>query len=89
MKKKRTIAFVDFCSVQDNLSPTSQLYGVKVEEKNVGINAIQAMPLCTVISANEENNELVWKNTTLFLDNFKCAQVQSGPNLDSYVVSYA
>lgn len=78
--------FVDFCSVTNNKSPTSQLYGVKLENGKVGINAIQVMPQCTVISSAEENIESSWQNVTTFLSDFKCAQVQGGSSFDVFVV---
>lgn len=59
-----------------------------MKENKIGIDAIEVMPLCKVISAYEENNELVWKNATVFLDNFKCAQIQGGANFNTYVVCF-
>lgn len=44
------------------------------------------MPLCYVISKNDENNQKAWKNIPVFMDHFKCAQIQGGAHYDTYVV---
>ena len=87
LKHKRSIVFVDFCSTYNNTSPTSQLYGVQLENNKIGIKAIQPMPICYPITENNENNENIWKHKIpTFLNSFKCAQIQGGSGFDTFVV---
>jgi hypothetical protein len=84
--RSRSIVFVDFCSAYGNKSPTSQLYGVQHAEEKITLNSLVPMPLCYVISKNDENNQEAWKNIPVFMDHFKCAQIQGGAHYDTYVV---
>jgi hypothetical protein len=86
LKKGRKIAFVDFCSASNPLSPTSQLYGVEIGKDKVGLKAIRKMPPCKIISPKDEDNERVWKNIDTFLDDFKCVRLQGSNNYDIFVV---
>lgn len=86
LKKGRKIIFVDFCGVTNDLSPTSQLYGVHLEKNATGLNAIKKVPPCKIISPRDENDERVWKNVPTFLDDFKCVLLQGSNHYDQYVV---
>ena len=88
MKKGRKIIFVDFCTANGVSSPTSQLYGVSVENNSIGPNAIKKVPRCQIILVHQENDERVWRNVTTFLDNFKCVRLQGSNYYDTFVVGW-
>lgn len=88
VKKEHQIAFVDFCSTENPLSPTSQLYGVSIDDGTFGPNAIHKLSHCAIISPLDEDNENVWKSFAPFLGHFKCARLQGSNYYDSYVVRF-
>lgn len=78
--------FLDFCTASSNTSPTSKFYGVSVEKNAVGIKSIRTMPQCQFISAEQEDNESVWRGVSSFLGKFKCVRIEGSNNYETFVV---
>jgi hypothetical protein len=88
VKKRRSLAFMDFCSRSSNKSPTSEFYTVSAGKVSHEITEkdIRPMPKCEIILQGQEDDESVWKRIRPVEQFFKCARVQGKNNFETYIV---
>lgn len=89
MKRRRNVAFLDFCGAESSSELTSSLYGVAINSSLFGSDAIQQFSECqNEVNENEVDDVNFWNNQEIFLESFQCAKLLSEDGLKTIVVIY-
>ncbi|CAF0799749.1 unnamed protein product [Brachionus calyciflorus] len=86
IKKDRKLVFVDFCNVENESSPTSELYGVSLDKDSLGLKSIKNSIDIPWINPSNIKDSQAWNNFDTFLGNFKIARILGPTHSDHFVV---